>query len=112
LVVFFQKALIGVNGATVWMNQVTPSYRVLAQNGFVYLVLVLLLILGSLFALFTFLATTTMSEALGVILFVVVAGLLIGAYMVGLMVLAFVGMVFLAGRTDKGSNPTASKPPT
>ena len=109
--VFFQKALIGVNGATVWMNQVTPSYRVLAQNGFVYLVLVLLLILGSLFALFTFLATTTMSEALGVILFVVVAGLLIGAYMVGLMVLAFVGMVFLAGRT-KGSNLTASKPPT
>ena len=110
--VFFQKGLINVNGVMLWVSQVNLSYRILAQKGFVYLVLVLLLVLGSLFTLFTFVATSTVSEALGVILFVVAAGLLIGAYMVGLMVLAFVGMVFLTGRTDKGNNPTASKPPT
>ena len=94
------------------MSRVAQSYRVLAQKGFVYLVLILLLIVGSLFLLFTFLANVMVTEASGVILFLIVAGLLIGAYLVGLMALAFVGMVFLTGRTDKRSNPTASKAST
>jgi len=88
------------------------AYRIILQKSFLYLVLVLLLILGSLFALFTFLASTTVGEVLGVFLFLIVGGLLIGGYMVGLMVLALLGITLLAGRTSGRSNQTSSKPAT
>jgi VIT1/CCC1 family predicted Fe2+/Mn2+ transporter len=57
------------------------------KKEFVYLLLVLALVAGALFMIFTFLATVEVSEAMGVVLFLVVAALLIGGYVVGLIVL-------------------------
>jgi hypothetical protein len=45
--------------------------------------------------IFTYVATMMVSEALGVGLFLVVVGLLIGGYMTGLIVLAFVAIAVL-----------------
>ena len=56
-------------------------------NDFVYVLFVLAAIAGSLFAIFSFLATAQVGETLALVLFLVVGGLLIAAYMVGLMVL-------------------------
>ena len=75
-----------------------------------YLLLVLLLILGSLFALFTFIATTPVNEAMGISLFVAATILLIGGYMVGLMVLALLGITLLAERSGKITPQNPSKP--
>jgi hypothetical protein len=55
----------------------------------VYLLLILVVIAGSLAAIFTFLATAQFGETLGFALFLAVSGLLIAGYMVGLMVLGF-----------------------
>ena len=75
--------------------------KVLPWKDFLFLLVVLLCIGGALLALFTFVATTKVDEAMGVNLFLIVAGLLVGGYMVGLMVLALVGITALMGRMGK-----------
>jgi len=77
------------------------SPKVLPWKDFVYLLLVLLCIAGALLALFTFVATTEVDEAMGVSLFLIAAGLLMGGYMVGLMILALVGITAISVRTGK-----------
>jgi len=77
------------------------SPKVLPWKDFVYLLLILLCIAGALLALFTFVATTEVDEAMGVSLFLIAAGLLMGGYMVGLMILALVGITAISVRTGK-----------
>jgi LytS/YehU family sensor histidine kinase len=71
-------------------------FKNLQRKEFGYLLLVLVCIAGSLFAIFTFLATTEFDEATGVILFLVTAGLLVAGYWVGLMIVAVVGITAIA----------------
>lgn len=59
------------------------------------LVLVLAAVAGSLFMIFTFIATTIVSETTGLMLFVVVTGLLIVGYMLGFVFVAFVTVLIL-----------------
>ena len=59
------------------------------------LLLVLALIAGSLFTIFTFLATTSVGATLGLVLFLLVTALLIAGYMLGFTVLAFLAILFL-----------------
>ena len=84
-----------------------------SAKGFVYLLLVLAVVAGSLFTIFSFLATAQVGEAVALVLFLAVAGLLIVGYMVGLMVLglAMVPAAMLVGkRRDRRSvtQPTQS----
>jgi len=75
--------------------------KVLPWKDFLFLLVVLLCIGGALLALFTFVATMEVDEIMGVSLFLIAAGLLIGAYMVGLMVLVVVGLTAISGRSGK-----------
>jgi hypothetical protein len=69
----------------------------------VYLPLVLVAIAVSLFTIFSLLVTAAVSESLALVLFLIVAGLLIAGYMVGLMVLAFLAIVTISKRGGKPS---------
>jgi hypothetical protein len=60
-----------------------------------FLLLILAAIAGSLFTTFTFLATTSFGETLGLTLFLLVTVLLIVGYMVGFAVFAFLAILFL-----------------
>jgi hypothetical protein len=80
---------------------VTNSAQILPRKDFAYLLLFLVCITGALLALFRFLATAEVSEAMGVSLFLIAAVLLVGGYMVGLMVLALGGIAVLRGRLGK-----------
>ena len=86
-------------------------FRDLRKKEFAYLLLVLAAIAGSLFMIFTFLATVEVSEAIGVVLFLVVAGLLMGGYMVGLMVIAWAAFTLPARRIDKATEQQPIKNP-
>jgi hypothetical protein len=59
------------------------------------MVLALAAIAGSLFMIFTYLASSTFSELVGPLVFLLVTGLLIAGYMLGFMALAFVGILLL-----------------
>jgi hypothetical protein len=83
----------------------------LRKKEFGYLLLVLAAIAGSLFMIFTFLATAEVSEATGVVLFLVVAGLLMGGYMAGLMVLAWVAFTLPTKRMGKPTEQQPTKSP-
>jgi ABC-type multidrug transport system permease subunit len=87
----------------------TISLRALYKKEFGYLLLVLAAIAGSLFVIFTFLATVEVSEAMGVVLFLVVAGLLMGGYMAGLMILAWVVFTLPARRMGKPTEQQQTK---
>jgi ABC-type multidrug transport system permease subunit len=81
------------------------------KKEFVYLLLVLAAIAGALFMIFTFLAMVEVSEAMGVALFLVVVGLLIGGYMVGLMVLALVAFTLPTRRIGMAGEQQPIKSP-
>ena len=74
-----------VSGEPVLSSQTNES-----KSDLVYLVIVLAAIAGSLFTVFTFLATTQVGETLALVLFLAVGGLLVMGYMVGLMILGLV----------------------
>ena len=74
-----------------------------SKKDLVYLLLVLAAVAGLLFTIFSFLATAEVGETVALILFLVVGGLVIAGYMVGLMVLCFVAILPLAKRIDKPS---------
>jgi hypothetical protein len=81
------------------------------KKEFVYLLVVLAVVAGALFMIFTFLATVEISEATGVVLFLVVAALLIGGYMVGLIVLALLAFTVPTIRIAKRSEKQQVKSP-
>ena len=81
------------------------------KKEFVYLLAVLALVAGALFMIFTLLATVEISEAMGVVLFLVVAALLIGGYMVGLIVLALLAFTVPTIRIGKRSEQQQIKSP-
>ena len=78
-----------VSGEPVLSSQTNES-----KSDLVYLVIVLAAIAGSLFTVFTFLATTQVGETLALVLFLAVGGLLVMGYMVGLMILGLVIVPF------------------
>jgi len=63
-----------------------------SQKGLVCILLVLAVIAGSLFTIFSFVSTAQVDEALDVVLFLTVVGLLVVGYMVGLM---FLGLLIV-----------------
>ena len=67
------------------------------------LLLVLALIAGSLFTIFTFLATTSVGATLGLVLFLLVTALLIAGYMLGFVALAFLAILFLTNYWSRHS---------
>jgi hypothetical protein len=69
---------------------VSSSQNSTLNRDLVYLLLALAAIAGSLFSVFTLLATTQIDEALAVVLFLVAGCLLLAGYMVGLMILGIV----------------------
>ena len=73
------------------------------KKEFVYLLLVLAVVAGALFMIFTFLATVEVSEAMGVVLFLVVAALLIGGYVVGLIFLSLLAFTVPTMRIGRRS---------
>ena len=74
-----------------------------SKKDLVYLLLVLAAVAGLLFTIFSFLATAEVGETVALILFLVVGGLVIAGYMVGLMVLCFAAILRLAKCIDKPS---------
>lgn len=82
-----------------------------SSNGLLKEELVCLLLLavigGLLFAIFTFLATAVIAEAMAVALFLIVAGLLMGGYVMALMVLALIGRELLAKRSSGTSKQSS-----
>jgi len=87
------------------------QFRGLFSREFVYLVVILACIAGSLFLIFSFLATAEFGEALGASLFLVVTGLLIGGYLVGLMVVALLGIALLTKLASDRKQATSVNPP-
>jgi len=71
------------------------SQGALFKGQFTFLLLALAAIAGSLFMVFIYVASSTFSELVGTLLFLLVTGLLIGGYMLGFMALAFVGILLL-----------------
>ena len=80
----------------------------LRRKEFVYLLIALACIAGSLFAVFTFLATAEFDEATGVILFLVVAGLLVAGYWVGLIIVAVLGIAAITKPVGKSTEHPAA----
>lgn len=80
------------------------------DGGFAYLILGLACVGGCLFAAFSFLATTTVSEGLAFVVFLGVAFLLIVGYACGLMFVALAAFTLLAkrsaGKQGQMKNPT------
>ena len=76
-----------------------------------YLVLVLVVIAGSLFAVFTFLATMEFGEILGVGMFLLASLLLMGGYIVALMLLAIIGFAALTKLMSKAAEHPPTKNP-
>ena len=70
-------------------------YGSMFKKQLLFLLLVLALIAGSLFTIFTFLATMSFGGTLGLVLFLLVTALLITGYMLGFMALAFLAILFL-----------------
>ena len=68
-----------------------------------FLLLVLALIAGSLFTIFTFLATMSFDGTLGLVLFLLVTALVIAGYVLGFMVLAFLAILFLTNYWSRRS---------
>jgi len=83
------------------------SFGDLRRKEFGYLLFILVCVAGSLFGILTFVATTEFDEATGVVLFLVVTGLIIGGYMVGVLVLAFLAVVVLPKLIVKPSKPNS-----
>lgn len=81
------------------------------KKEFVYLLLVLAVVAGALLMIFTLLATVEVSEAMGFVLFLVVAALLIGGYMVGLIVLALLAFTVPTMRIANRSQQQPMKNP-
>ena len=71
-----------------------------SRRDFICILILLGAIAGSLVEIFSFIATAEISEALGVVLFLVVGGLVVAGYMTGLMVLGL-ALVPLAKRVSK-----------
>jgi len=68
-----------------------------------FLLLALASIAGSLFTIFTFLATVSIGETLGLVLFLLVTALLITGYMLGFMAVAFLATLFLTNYWSRRS---------
>ena len=68
-----------------------------------FLLLVLALIAGSLFTIFTFLATMSFDGTLGLVLFLLVTALVIAGYVLGFIVLAFLAILFLTNYWSRRS---------
>jgi len=73
----------------------SKSHGGLFNHQFLTLLFALAVIAGSLFMIFTLVATSTVSETTGVILFLLTTGLLMAGYMLGFMALAFVAVLLL-----------------
>ncbi len=71
------------------------AYGSLFERQLLFFLLLLASIVGSLFAIFTFLATSGFGATLGLVLFLLVSALLIAGYMLGFMVFAFLVIWFL-----------------
>jgi hypothetical protein len=72
----------------------SKAYGGLLQRQFLFLLFAIAAVAGSLFTIFSFLATSTASEAIGMILFVLVTGLLMVGYMLAFMALGFAAILF------------------
>ncbi len=72
------------------------AYGIVFKKQLLVVVLVLAAIAGSLFGIFTFLATMSFGETLGVVLFLMVSALLMAGYMLGFMVLALLTILLLS----------------
>ncbi|MFI5450387.1 MAG: hypothetical protein ACHQ03_11560 [Candidatus Bathyarchaeia archaeon] len=72
------------------------AYGIMFKKQLLVVLLVLASIAGSLFAIFTLLATMSFGGTLGLVLFLMVTALLIAGYMLGFMVFAFLAILFLA----------------
>ena len=79
------------------------AYGSMCKRQLLFLLLVLASIAGSLFTIFTFLATTSVSATLGLVLFLLVTALLIAGYMLGFMALAFLAILFLTNYWSRRS---------
>jgi nitrate reductase gamma subunit len=71
------------------------SFGGLLKPPFMLLVASLIVIVGILFLILSFVSTTQIGEAMGIALFLTVAGLVFAGYVVGVMVLAFVAILAL-----------------
>ena len=79
------------------------AYGIAFKKQLLVILLVLASIAGSIFAIFTFLATMSFGGTLGLVLFLVVTTLLIAGYMLGFMLLAFLAILFLSNYWPKRS---------
>lgn len=72
------------------------AYGTVFKKQLLVVLLVLAAIAGSLLVIFTFLATMSFGESLGVVLFLMVTTLLIAGYMLGFIVVAFLAISLLS----------------
>jgi len=79
------------------------AYGIMFKKQLLVLLLVLASIAGSLFAIFTFLATMSFGGTLGLVLFLMVTALLIAGYMLGFMLFAFLAILFLSNYWSRRS---------
>ncbi|MGA2628132.1 MAG: hypothetical protein ABSF63_13855 [Candidatus Bathyarchaeia archaeon] len=79
------------------------AYGSMFEKQLLFLLLFLASIVGSLFAIFTFLATSSFGGTLGLVLFLLVSALLIAGYMLGFMVFAFLAIWFLTNYWSRRS---------
>ena len=70
-------------------------------KGLAFPILILAAVAGSLFLIFLLLSSAVVSEAVGIGLFLIVAGLLVVGYMVGLMFVGLVGITVVADRLGR-----------
>jgi hypothetical protein len=70
-------------------------YGGLLDRAFIFLFVVLAGVAGLLFIIFNFLGTSQLNEAMGLILFLSITGLLIAGYALGFTVLAFLTIFVL-----------------
>jgi hypothetical protein len=71
------------------------SFGGLLGQPFMLLLASLIVIVGALFLILSFVSTTQIGEAMGMALFLTVAGLVFAGYVVGVIVLAFVAILVL-----------------
>jgi len=79
------------------------AYGITFKKQLLVLLLALASIAGSLYAIFTFLATMSFDGTLGLVLFLMVTALLIAGYMLGFMLFAFLAILFLSNYWPKSS---------
>ena len=79
------------------------AYGSMFTKQLLFLLVILALIAGSLFTIFTFLATMSFGGALGLVLFLLVTALVVAGYVLGFMVLAFLAILVLTNYWSRRS---------